>query len=240
MLEGIQHLLELQRLDGEITRRQEILAGFPDKRRQHAASVAETTARLEAARVDLTTAEMGQRNAESVLQDQEALHLKLEGQQFQVKDNTAYTALLAEMEHAKSAISECETKILIEMEKIETSSNLVAASESTAAETQGQVDAGLRELDEREKKLSGELEALASDRALVGPRLEREILSAYERVAKSRHPALALASKETCEGCRVGIPAQNYIEVLKGERLIICENCRRILLHRDMVPTAES
>jgi predicted nucleic acid-binding Zn-ribbon protein len=57
----------------------------------------------------------------------------------------------------------------------------------------------------------------------------------YEKIAKRRRPALALVSEEMCEGCRVGIPAQNYIEILKGERIITCGNCQRILLHPEMV-----
>jgi predicted nucleic acid-binding Zn-ribbon protein len=56
-----------------------------------------------------------------MLQDQEALLKRLEGQQFQVKSNDAYTALLHEMEHAKQAISDCETRILESMDAIETS-----------------------------------------------------------------------------------------------------------------------
>ena len=75
-----------------------------------------------------------------------------------------------------------------------------------------------------------------SEDADVGVRVDIELY--VERVAKSRRPALALVSNETCEGCRVGIPAQNYIEILKGEQLIVCGNCRRILLHPDMVSSA--
>jgi predicted nucleic acid-binding Zn-ribbon protein len=53
-----------------------------------------------------------------------------------------------------------------------------------------------------------------------------------------RRPAVAMVSEEMCQGCRVGIPAQNYIEILKGERIITCGNCHRILVHPDMVSRA--
>jgi predicted nucleic acid-binding Zn-ribbon protein len=238
VLEGLQQLLELQRLDSEITRREELLAEIPSKRRQFEASLESASAKLEAARENLQAAELAQRNAEAALQDHEALLQKLEGQQLQVKDNVAYSALLREMEHAKQAISACETTILEAMEAIEKNRAALTAAESEDRETRASVESGHQEIDAREKQAAREQTELGSERALVGPRLDPKMLALYERVARSRRPALALVSNEVCGGCRVGIPAQNYIEILKGERLITCGNCRRILLHSDMVSSA--
>lgn len=235
MLEGLQHLLELQRLDSEITKRQEVLAALPAKRKQSDEALAAAAAALEAAREKLQAVELEQRSAESALQDQEALLAKLEGQQFQVKDNTAYTALLSEMEHAKEAISACETTILEEMETIEAGRQTLAEAETNERDTRANVEREAVEFDARQQKLEGELVGLEAERALVGPQLDAKILAVYERVAARRRPALALVSGEVCVGCRVGIPAQNYLEIIKGERLITCENCKRILLHPDMV-----
>ena len=72
--------------------------------------------RLVDAREELTQAEAAQRKSEAAAQDQEALLKKLQGQQFQVKTNDAYTALLHEMERAQAAISEAETHVLEAME----------------------------------------------------------------------------------------------------------------------------
>jgi len=44
-----------------------------------------------------------------------------------------------------------------------------------------------------------------------------------------------LVRHDICEGCRVGIPAQAYIEILRGEELVTCGNCQRILLSPEMV-----
>lgn len=238
MLEGLQHLLELQRLDSEIAKRQEVLAALPARRKQGDESLAAAAAALEAARENLQAVELGQRSAESALQDQEALLRKLEGQQFQVKDNTAYTALLSEMDRAKEAISECETAILEEMEAIETGRQTLADAEAKERDTRASVERERVELDGRQQKLEAELTALEAERASVGPQLDAKILALYERIASRRRPALALVSGEMCEGCRVGIPAQNYLEIIKGERLITCESCKRILLHPDMVQSA--
>lgn len=238
MLEGIEHLLELQRLDSEIQRRQDVLAALPAKRKDLEVSSSAAAAALEAAREALQTAEVQQRQAESALKDKEALLQKLEGQQFQVKDNTAYTALLSEMDHTKTQISECETGILEGMDAVETARAAAASAETLDREASTRKDAELREMDTRAERLEGELVALGSERDAVGPKLDRAILAAYEKIAKRKRPALALVKHDTCEGCRVGIPAQNYIEILKGEELVTCGNCQRILLVPEMVPGA--
>jgi len=238
LLEGIEHLLELQRLDAEIQRRQEVLAGLPAKRKGLEESSTAAAAALEAAREALQAAEVQQRQVESSLQDQEALLQKLESQQFQVKDNTAYTALLSEMEHTKTQISACETGILEGMDAVESASAAVESATALDREASDRKDSELREMETRAERLEGELAGLASERDAVGPKLDGAILAAYEKIAKRKRPALVLVKENTCEGCRVGIPAQNYIEILKGEELVTCGNCQRILLVPEMVSGA--
>jgi predicted nucleic acid-binding Zn-ribbon protein len=235
----MQHLIELQRLDGEIARREEVLASIPIERKQLEESSAAAAERLAAAREAHQDAEMQQRQAESSLQDQEALLQKLEGQQFQVKDNAAYTALLNEMEHAKAAISACESGILEGMEAVENAAEALERAEGADGEARARQESGLRELAAREERIRSELAELNAERDAVGPKLDAAILAVYEKVASRKRPALALVREERCEGCRVGIPAQNYIEILKGERIVTCGNCQRILLHPDMLASAD-
>jgi predicted nucleic acid-binding Zn-ribbon protein len=234
LLEGFQHLLELQRLDSEIQRRQEVLAGLPAKRKELEESSTAAAAALAAAREALQAAEVQQRQSESSLQDHEALLQKLESQQFQVKDNTAYTALLNEMEHTKAQISASETGILESMDAVENARAAAESAEALDREASTRKDAELREMDERAERIQAELAELGVERDAVGPKLDAAILGAYEKIAKRKRPALALVKQETCEGCRVGIPAQKYIEILKGEELVTCGNCQRILLVPEM------
>lgn len=235
MLESLQHLLELQRLDEEIASREKELADLPGKRKQFEESRAAAAAKLVQAREALESGELDQRRAEAALQDQEALLRRLEGQQFQVKDNTAYTALLHEMEHAKQAISDCETRILEGMDAAEEAREALAAAEEEDRATRERLESEERAADAREEQLHRDLAELNARRVEVRPKLDAKILAAYEKILTRRQPALAFVSDELCQGCRVGIPAQNYIEILKGERIITCNNCHRILVHPEMM-----
>jgi hypothetical protein len=238
VLESLQHLLELQQLDVGIASREEELAALPGKRKQFEETRAAVAAELARAREAIQNGEFDQRQAEASLQDQEALLRRLEGQQFQVKDNAAYTALLHEMERAKEMISDRETRILEGMDAAEAARQALATAEAEDRATRERLVSEEQATDVREEQLQRELAELNARRVEVGPKLDAKILAVYEKILRRRRPALALVSDEMCQGCRVGIPAQNYIEILKGERIITCGNCHRILIHPEMVSSA--
>ena len=124
------------------------------------------------------------------------------------------------------------------MDAVESARIELKSAEKLDAEATARKETELSEMDARAERLEGELAELGGQRDAVGPQLAPGILALYEKVAKRKRPALALVKQNTCEGCRVGIPAQNYIEILKGEELITCGNCQRILLVPEMVPGA--
>jgi predicted nucleic acid-binding Zn-ribbon protein len=230
VVEGLRQLIELQRLDDQLYAAEAEHARVPERRRELEARGAACEANLAEATESLRAAEAEQRRVEGELQEQEALLQKLEGQQFQVKSNEAYTALLHEMERAKQVISDCETRILECMESIEAAGGSVSHAEEEATAVREQVDAESKSLDEREKVLQAELDRLRAERDRLCARIDSGILAQYNRIASRRRPAVVRISQEMCLGCRVNIPPQNYIEILKAERIITCGHCHRILI----------
>jgi len=109
VLEGLNELVGLSRLDSKIAALEEELGALPARRAAAAEQQAAGEARLAVARERVSEAEQDQRRCEGQAQDKEALLAKLESQQHQVKTNVAYTALLSEIDQAREAISEAET-----------------------------------------------------------------------------------------------------------------------------------
>jgi len=233
VLQGLTQLLELQRVDDELVALQTDYDGLPAHRERIEAELSACEAQLAAAKQAVQGAEAGMRQVEGALQDQEALLRKLEGQQFQVKSNDAYTALLHEMDRARELISAHETKILEHMDAIERSRGQLAEAEKLVAETRSRLEAERRAVDARDKECTSEIARLQALRAEVAPGVERDLLAQYERVAKRRRPCVILVGEERCGGCRVGIPPQAFIEILRGESIVTCGNCSRILIHAD-------
>ncbi len=233
MLEGLERLVELQRVDDELTALEEENGAVPARRTRIAEARAASEQNLAGARAALESAEAGQRQAEATLQEQESLLQRLEGQQFQVKSNEAYTALLHEMDQARQAISDCETRILEAMEAIESARAALRSAEEGARSSAVQLAAEEKALDAREQELAREIATVRERRGALCAQIEAELLARYAKIASSRRPAVVLVSEEMCLGCRVDIPPQSYIEIRRGERVITCGNCHRILIHEE-------
>ncbi|MCH8084422.1 MAG: hypothetical protein IH885_09330 [Myxococcales bacterium] len=233
MLQGLTQLLELQRVDDELVALQTEFDGLPGHRERIEQERSACDEQLAAAKQTLEDAEGGLREVEAALQDQEALLQKLESQQFQVKSNDAYTALLREMDHARESISEHETKILEHMDVIERSRGQLAEIEKQVVETRSRLETERSAFDARDPECTSEIGRLQTLRSQVGPGVGRELLAHYERIAKRRRPAVILVKEERCGGCRVGIPPQSFNEIIRMEEIVTCGNCARILVHAE-------
>jgi hypothetical protein len=240
LLEGLTQLLELQRLDDDLASFEKEHEGLPERRVSVETRRSDAATRNEQAKEQLTTAEVAMRTAEAGLQDSEALLVKLESQQNQVKTNDAYSALLREIEQAKNEISDRETAILEAMDGIETANAVLSEAASAHGTAVSELDRENKEIDAREVELRGLIDGHRERRTQVGPSVAEELLRIYERISKRRTPAVVVVTNELCGGCRVGIPAQDFIEILRGEKVVTCGNCTRILLHAEKLdPAAE-
>ena len=235
MVEGLRHLIELQSIDDQLQALEEEHAAVPKRRDEFERRGQACEAKCSAASEALSAAGSEQRRVEGILQEQEALLLKLEGQQLQVKSNDAYTALLHEMDGARQAMSDCETRILESMDAIEAARRSEAEAEAEREAVGEQIVVEAKALDERERELNDELARLRPDRDGVCALLDSGLLAQYARIAKRRSPAVVRIANEMCVGCQVNIPPQSYIEILKGESIVACGNCHRILIHADRV-----
>jgi len=235
MLEAFARLAELQACDEQLWAREQEHAGLPARRAQLAQERAAVEAETARSREGLTQAEAAQRRAETELQDQEVLRRKLESQQYQVKTNDAYTALLHEIERAQQVISECETRLLEGMDAIETARAACAVADGAGRETAARQGAEAQALDAREQELDAELARLRAARARIIAACDAKLIEQYERIATRRRPVIARVRGTLCLGCRVDIPAQQVIEIQRAERVITCGNCQRILLGSERV-----
>jgi predicted nucleic acid-binding Zn-ribbon protein len=240
LLEGLAHLVALQRLDDELVAFEGEHDGLPARRALVVQRRSDAELDVNRATEALAAAEAAMRQAEIALQDNEAELLKLENQQFQVKSNDAYSALLREIESAKNSISDRETGILESMEAIEAASEAKSSADTASEDTTVALAAESASIDAREKELREQIERHRVERLEIGPSVAPELLKHYERISKRRSPAVVMVSNELCGGCRVGIPAQDFIEILRGEQVVTCGNCKRILLHQEQVESEKA
>ena len=233
MPQGLQALLELSRVDVQIAELEDEKNGLPAARAALQQEREKGLAAVEAAQAALVAAEQEQRRHEAAVADREALAKKLEGQQFQIKTNTAYTALLHEIDQARASISDAETKILEAMEQIESARAQLERARASAKGADERAAQQERVFGDREKSLDQSLGNLRRDRAALVVGVDAQLLQRYERIAGRRRPAVAIADKGRCTGCQVSVPPQTVLELRRGNGLHACSNCQRILVLAD-------
>jgi predicted nucleic acid-binding Zn-ribbon protein len=238
VIDTLRHLMGLQRIDDEIARLRADQAAIPMRRAELDASREAAEGRVLEARQALEAAEGAQRQAEVQLQDREALRRKLEGQQFQVKTNDAYTALLHEIERAREAISSCETAILEAMDSIETSKSARRAAEEAVRGVSERAARQSEELDQREAALTARAGELDLARREAVEKIPAELLAQYDKISARHRPAVVRVRQETCQGCRVHIPPQLVVELIRGTKVLSCTHCQRILVPESVADPA--
>jgi predicted nucleic acid-binding Zn-ribbon protein len=148
----------------------------------------------------------------------------------QIKSNKEYTAALKEIDDLK------RTKFITEDKIIEVMEKMAELDQSSAEEDRGLVE--LREQAEKDKKrileelesLEQELIALEERRKHLTKDLEPELLKKYLFLHERRN-GLAVSAVVTgvCQTCHLGIPPQKFNELIRGNVVMTCPHCHRIM-----------
>ncbi|HKS40505.1 MAG TPA: C4-type zinc ribbon domain-containing protein, partial [Blastocatellia bacterium] len=97
-----------------------------------------------------------------------------------------------------------------------------------------EVDQSLSALDIERGELEQQIAAFGERRKQIASQIPKPLFATYDRMARGRRgQALAeIRSDGICSACRVKIRPKVFSDVRKGEQMITCENCGRILYYR--------
>lgn len=150
-----------------------------------------------------------------------------------VQTGREQTALLKEIEDGKKSVKENEDKIVELMEesesliaKVEEEKNLLKGEKELVEEEKEKVRSAIETINKSKKAKDVERQNQAQ---VVDPRL----LKKYDTL-RSRRNGLAVANvlHGVCQGCFMSIPPQKYNMLLKGDQLLDCPSCQRIVYHQ--------
>jgi len=158
---------------------------------------------------------------------------KMKTQQFQVKKNEEYNALgkeIADKDHQKDLIEE---KVLAQIEEIEaleaSQGALVEEAKAKRKELDGWRERAARDAAEIDGKL-GEAHARREEIVRAAP---PNLVGLYDRIrtGKPDGVAVVLVERDSCSGCQARVPPQKKNELMRNEKIVLCEACGRILVY---------
>ncbi len=164
---------------------------------------------------------------------------KYEKQSDNVKNNREYEAINKEIENQTLDMKLAERHIKDANEEIADKARILDAAKKNIATKEGNLKVKKGELDkivaetEKEEK---ECRAVSEKaRAAVDARL----LTSFDRIRKNFRNGLAVVSivRDACGGCFNAIPPQRQSEIRQHKKIIVCENCGRVLVDEEMNET---
>lgn len=147
-----------------------------------------------------------------------------------VKSNKEYQAILKEIEEIKEINSEKEEKVIIWMEDIEIQEKEFAESNIKWEKYEKEYKRKEDEFINKNKELNQEEQQLNDERIKLSDKVDKDLLKRYDRLRLNlKNEVVVRVRDSVCYGCHLGIPPQQYNDLIKTNSMQSCPNCNRII-----------
>ena len=224
-------LLKIQSLSDEVEDTKNQLSQIPKE-------IAKLEKQINAREEELKTAESRivdlkktYKLKEIEIADNEGKMEKLNTQTFAVKTNEEYRAILNEVDFLKKRNKEIEDEMIGFMEEEEKLNNSIDAIRTETKEYTDATQARITELKKKNESLTEQQETAAAKFDDYFNQLPDDVKTLYKRIAKVRDKTVCAIVDNTCTGCYANLTHQFLNELKKRNRILVCDNCGRILVY---------
>lgn len=224
--------IRLQDLDRRIEELRREIVALPQQIAQIEKTLEGHVRKVEADRAALAANQRDRRQLELEVQSEEQKLARLKDQTMQAKTNEQLWAFQREIQYHEAQIRKLEDRILELMAESERLEQSLKVAEAALAEERGQVEQQKQQAMERaagDRRLLAQLE---QERRQVAAEMPKQLYAAYERIRKSKKGlAVAEAVDGRCTACNLVLRLQFYQDLRRGENVMFCESCGRILYY---------
>lgn len=172
----------------------------------------------------------------AIIKESEAQNAKYEKQSENVKNNREFEAINKEIEMqqleiklAEKHIRDANEELAEKVKMLEVAKKQVSVKEGVLTHKKSELQKIIIDTEKEEthfNKLSAEARTHTDER----------LLYSYDRIRKSYRNGLAVVpvERDACGGCFNSIPPQRQSEIRLHKKIIVCENCGRILVDADL------
>jgi predicted nucleic acid-binding Zn-ribbon protein len=175
------------------------------------------------------------------IKEAQALIKKYEKQSENVKNNREFEAINKEIEMQQLEEKLCEKHIKDATEEIaekakqlEFAKKAVATKENNLSGKKGELEKIINETEKEEKHYN-------KDAAAARAHVDERLLTSYDRIRKNYRNGLSVVpvERDSCGGCFHAIPPQKQSQIKLTKKIMVCENCGRILVDTDLNDSVE-
>ena len=227
-------LIQLQHCDNRIREIRKRKDEGPKKIKKAEEDLSRAQGEIEGERTRLDDLKKERRKIEQEVQELDGKVEKSSAKLSQIKSNKEYTAALKEIDDLKKSKFITEDKIIAVMEKIDEMEQGAAQHDTRLKELQVELGKSKQQILAEMAELDKELAALDEKRQALVKEMDADLLKKYLFLQERRN-GLAVSAVVTgvCQTCHMGIPPQKFNELIRGDALMTCPHCHRIMYWAD-------
>jgi predicted nucleic acid-binding Zn-ribbon protein len=237
----LQQLVALQNLDTSIRKLQAELEAIPERRAEIETEFDQRAFEIRALENSRDEARHTRARLEVEVSEQRMRAERAERNLMSSKKPDEYTAAIREADAARKQISALETQILEQMEALETAEASLKERADEIASLNSDREARLRTFDEDTHQQGEKLVSHRADRERLINGLPKQMGALYMRISARIRDGVAVAEARNgaCMACFMALRPQAMAQVRRGEEVVTCDNCNRILYYAaDSAPTS--
>ncbi len=232
----LQQLIALQNLDTTIRKLEKDQEAIPQRRAEIEGEFDQRAFEIRALETRRDEAKHTRARVENEVIEQRGRVERAERNLMSSKRQDEYTAAIREADAARKQISTFETQILEQMEILDQTEAALNERADEIASLNSDREARLKAFDDETGTIGERLTTARKEREEVFANLPKQMSGLYSRIrARIRDGvAVAEARNRSCTACFMSLRPQVMAEIRRGEDVITCDNCGRILY---FVPT---
>ncbi len=229
----LQQLVALQNLDSSIRKLQVELEAIPKRRAEVEAEFDQRAFEIRALETARDEARHSRSQLEVEVSEQKVRSERAERNLMSSKKQDEYTAAIREADAARKQIGVLEGQILEQMEALEKAEASLAERADEVNSLNSDREARLKAFDDETSRQAGLLTTSQAERERLISELPKAIGADYNRISKRIRDGVAVAEARNgaCMACFMALRPQAMAQVRRGEEVVTCENCNRILYY---------
>ena len=232
----LKNLLQLQKIDSKLDEIQVLKGELPMEVSDLEDEITGLNARQTRIEEEINGISEFIEGKKSMVKDSEALIAKYEKQSENVKNNREFEAINKEIEDQQLEIKLCEKHIRDANEELTEKIKALDLAKKAVASKEGVLNHKKSELEKIIADTEKEETALNKNSADARGHIDERLMYSYDRIRNSYRNGLAVVAvdRDACGGCFISIPPQRQSEIRLHKKIIVCENCGRILVDANL------
>ncbi|MDY0197876.1 MAG: C4-type zinc ribbon domain-containing protein [Tenuifilaceae bacterium] len=230
--EKLRILYELQQIDSKIDQIKTLRGELPLEVQDLEDELAGLETRITnlKAEVEDLNDQVGKKKVD--IKNSQALMVKYNEQQKNVRNNREYDSLSKEIEFQTLEIELSEKRIKEFAQQVKDVKLIIDEAQTKHTERKADLQNKKSELDSIIKETQKEEDVLIRKTDEYQELIESRLLSAYKRIRLNAQNGLAVVTvnRDACGGCFNKIPPQRQLDIKMRKKIIVCEYCGRILV----------